>query len=103
MLNIIESLSLFITVLFLVLVTITSILYLDLKRPTKTLKADFVLLFGILVPGITSFLSLIFFYYVGKSIMLYIPLLLTAIIFAASFIVLELNISKLVNKLEVNL
>ena len=102
-LNIIESLSLFITVLFLVLVTITSILYLDLKRPTKTLKADFVLLFGILVPGITSFLSLIFFYYVGKSIMLYIPLLLTAIIFAASFIVLELNISKLVNKLEVNL
>ena len=35
--------------------------------------------------------------------MLYIPLLLTAIIFAASFIVLELNISKLVNKLEVNL
>ena len=102
-LNIIESLSLFITVLFLVLVTISSILYLDLKRPTKTHKADFVLLFGILVPGITSFLSLIFFYYVGKSIMLYIPLLLTAIIFAASFIVLELNISKLVNKLEVNL
>lgn len=102
-LNIIESLILFISVLFLVLATINSILYLDLKKPTKTHKADLVLLFGILLPGIISFLSLIFFYYVGKNIMLYIPLLLTAIIFAVSFIVLELNVSKLVNKLEVNL
>ena len=66
-LNIIESLSLFITVLFLVLVTITSILYLDLKRPTKTHKADFVLLFGVLVPGITSFLLCWKKYYVIYS------------------------------------